>query len=310
MANIPKLEYANGLQGTDATCGEASVYDLRNYIQTVFTMAPSARKYENQDASGADNMFATVPNLKCGAGYLLSLNKTSNWTSFNVPHFVLANTANRVYRMTTLFPESFEIQGYGKFHLTSGEYNASGLAWYENYPVYKTENGSLVCWYDGSQYRISGVIGSTSSSVGNGSKIPNAPYTTSNEPTTSSLSIEITNFTGSCAEANGFYYEVGYLKSNKVYRHAKTGKYFYYFDGSRWVFTDTPFNLSGLYVMGTSSLTGALDNTNGSNGSGCAGMRGLVSDGSVDPRSLATESEEHILSTEDEKSVMITESNL
>ena len=50
MANIPKLEYANGLQGTDATCGEASVYDLRNYIQTVFTMAPSARKYENQDA--------------------------------------------------------------------------------------------------------------------------------------------------------------------------------------------------------------------------------------------------------------------
>ena len=63
--------------------------------------------------------------------------------------------------------------------------------------------------------------------------------------------------------------------------------------------------------MGTSSLRrSALDNTNGSNGSGCVGIEDLMSDGSVDPRSLATESEEHILSTEDEKSVMITESNL
>ena len=311
MANIDKINGISGFQGTDSSCGSVSLYGLRNFIDKVFVSSPNGTSYTVQTTSGANSPFAAVKNFDCGIGYIFfRAGAESTWSTFNIPNFEVGNLASTNKRCTTLFPESFTITGKGTFHLTSGaDPSKVSPAWYSKMPVYKTANGSLSAWFDGSVYQISASVGNKSGAINNGSYLPNAHY---GDAKSSSSMIEISGFTGSSAAANGQYAEVGYLNKQPLFRLAKDGKFYYFFNGSTWVLTDTPITVNGgaCYINGGSSKTGTLDNSSGSNGNCFDGQKANVRDGAMDPRSLAIEDEKSLLSTEDKLNVMITEENL
>ena len=313
MANINKINGISGFQGTDVSCENVSLYGLRNYIDKVFATSTSGSSYSVQPASSSNSPFATIKNFECGNGYIFFRSGAeSSWSVFNIPHFEQGNLENNSNKLvTTLFPEHFTIEGKGEFHLTSGvnDPGSGSKAWYQTMPVYKTLDSSLKCWFNGSSYVISSRVGNTSSSVLNNSFIPNAPY---GDAKTSSATVEISGFTGGSANANGLYAEVGYVNGKILYRHAKTGDFYYFFSGQTWVLTDTPITVNGgaCYVNGGSDVNGKLDNSGGSNGNCCDGQTANVSDGSMDPRSLATEDEDSLMSTEDKLKVLITEDDM
>lgn len=311
MANISKIGALSGFQGTDSGCEKVSLYDLRNYIDTVTVAATSGSGYVSGTTAAANSPFALLKNFECGtACYFYRKGEPNSWSVFNVAHLELGNLASNAKRMTTLYPEQFTITGKGTFHLTTGvkESGSSAPAWYSTHPVYMTTNRSLKCWFDGSTYVISSVVGNKSGSVVNNSVLPNAPY---GSHETSSSTIQVTGFTGGSSNANGLYAEVGYINKNKLYRHAGNGNFYYFNDGSRWALTDTPITTSGTacHINGGTSVSGKLDNSNGSNGRCFDGQVGSVSDGSVDSRSLGTEDELSIMATEDKESALITEEN-
>ena len=310
MANIGKIKGVSGWQGSDQSCDKVSLYDLRNYIDLVFVQDAGGTKYTIQNTASANSPFASVKNFECGSGSIFfRKGEDSSWSTFNIPHYEQGNLADNGNKLvTTMFPVEFTIEGKGTFHLTSGDANQS-KAWYSNMPVYKTANGSLSVWYNGSSYVVSGTTGNASGGLLNNSFLPNAPYGTSK---TSSPSVEITGFTGNSANANGLYVGVGYLNDKVLYRHAKTGDFYYFFNGQTWVLTDTPITVNGgaCYVNGGADVNGKLDNASGSNGNCFDGQTANVSDGSMDPRSLATEDENSLMSTEDRLKVLITEDNL
>lgn len=309
MANITNIPGISGWQGLNSSCEQAGVYDYRNYIEKVFVAMTSGSVYDVVNAATANSPFAVFKNFECGNSYIFFRNPSSS-DDFNIGGFIMSNVSgNSLNRMTTLYPESFVIEGKGTFHITTGvnEPGVSGNAWYNNKPVYMTENRSSKIWYDGSQYVMSSVVGNKSGSIGNESKLPNLEF---GDHKSSSSTVVVSGFTGSSAGANDIYVHVGYLKSEKVYRSATTGNYFYFFNGSSWILSDEPFNITGNYVMRGSTLTGKVDNTNGSNGRGFDGQSGLVRDGGTDPRSLATEDSLNIMSTEDKVSGLITEENI
>lgn len=310
MATITsEIQGISGWQGLNSSCNQVGVYDLKNYVDKVFVAITAGSSFIVQNASVANSPFAAMKTFDCGNSYIFFRNKASS-AAFNIDGFIMSNVSgNSLSRMTTLYPDSFVIEGKGTFHLTTGvnEPGVSGDAWYKGMPVYMTENRSSKIWYDGSQYVMSSVIGNKSGSVSNGSKLPNVAF---GDHKSSSSTVVVSGFTGSSAGANDIYAHVGYLKTEKVYRSATTGKYFYFFNGSSWVLADQPFNITGNYVMRGSTLTGKVDNTSGSNGRGFDGQSGLVRDGGTDPRSLATEDSMNIMSTEDKVSGLITEENI
>tara|TARA_B100000676_G_C17988331_1_gene793336 strand:+ start:538 stop:1440 length:903 start_codon:yes stop_codon:yes gene_type:complete len=298
MANIGNISSISGWQGTPETCGNVGIYDLRNHINKVFVADPSMSSgYLVQIASAANGAFATVKNFECGSSYIFFRNPSSSST-FNIPGFAQGNVENNQGRVTTFYPTEFVIQGKGTFHITT--------MWNQESPVYKTANGSHMIWFNGSTYVLSSGVNNNSNALQNGSVLPNISY---GDNQTSSATIVVDDFTGSSVGANGLYVEVGYYNDQKLYRHALTGNYYYFFNGSVWVLTDTPINTSGsaCYINGTSELTGRLNNSNGSNGRCFDGQSGRVMDGGMDPRSLATEDELSLMSTEDKLKVLITE---
>ena len=312
MANINKIKGISGWHGTDASCEKVNLYDLRNYIEMMFMQSTSGTSYVVQPSASANSPFASIKSFECGtASIFFRGGDESSWNTFNIPHFNQGNLDNNGNNLvTTLFPEHFNVTGKGEFHLTTGADPAKvSKAWYSNKPVYKTADGSLSAWYNGSTYVISANVGSMSGAVENGSFIPNAHY---GDSKSTSASIEIGGFTGGSANANGLYFGVGYLNDKVLYRHGSTGAFFYFFNGQTWVLTDTPVTVSGgaCYVNGGSDINGKLDNSSGSNGNCFDGQTANVSDGSMDPRSLATEDEESLMSTEDKVNVLITEENL
>lgn len=313
MANINKINGISGLQGTDVSCESVSLYGLRNYIDKVFVASTSGSAYNVQTASSANSPFATVKNFDCGNAYIFFRSGSeSSWSVFNIPHFEQGNLENNGNKLvTTLYPDHFTITGKGEFHLTSGvnDPGSGSKAWYQTMPVYKTVDSSLKCWFDGSSFVISSRVGNKSGSVLNNSVLPNAPY---GDAETSSAKVEIAGFTGGSANANGLYVEVGYLNGKILYRHAGNGDFYYFFNGQTWVLTDTPVTVNGgaCYVNGGVEVNGKLDNSSGSNGNCFDGQTANVNDGSMDPRSLATEDAESLMSTEDKLKVLISEANL
>lgn len=298
MANIGNVKSVSGWQGTPESCDGVGIYDLRNHINKLFVATPSMGSgLTVQTASSANGAFATVKKFECGASYIFFRNPSSSST-FNIPSFVQGNVQNNPGRVTTFYPTEFSIEGKGTFHITT--------SWNKTSPVYKVVDGSHMIWFNGSSYVLSSGVNNNSNALQNGSVLPNASY---GDHKTSSSTIEIDDFTGSSVGANGLYAEVGYYNGQKLYRHALTGNYYYFFNGSAWVLTDTPINTSGsaCYINGTSELTGRLNNSGGSNGRCFDGQSGRVMDGGMDPRSLATEDELSLMSTEDKLKVLITE---
>ena len=310
MANIGNLKQNSGWHGSDLSCGNVGIYDLRTHIDIVFTMQTSGIGQAVQTAATANSPFAMIKNFECGNAYIFFRNESSTAT-FNIPHFVQGNVANNSGLVTTIYPTEFVVEGKGTFHLTAGirETGSNAAAWHENAPAYKTIDGSHKIWFDGSEYVLSSKVGDKSGALVNGSVLPNMSF---GESKSASSTVEMSNFTGNSVSANGVYVEVGYLNDQKLYRHAETGNYYYFFNGSIWVLSDTPFNTSGsaCYINGTSSVTGTLNNSGGSNGRCFDGQSGFVRDGGMDPRSLATEDELSLMSTEDKLKVLITEENI
>jgi hypothetical protein len=303
MANINNIPGIAGWQGEVSSCDEVSVHNLRNHIFKVFSVATSGSTFTTQEASSANGLFALIKNFECGNAYIFFRNSSSTAT-FNIPHFVQGNVENNPNRVTTLYPVEFSIDGHGEFHITS--------SWKEESPVYRTLNKSKYIWFDGSSYVLSSGVSNTANSLKNNSVLPNTPY---GEANTSSATIMISNFTGNSSGANGLYVEVGYYKNQKLFRHALTGNYYYFFNGSNWVLTDTAINIAGssCYINGSSELTGSLNNVNGSNGRCFDGQVGTVRSGEVDARSLGTESDadQKLLATESEtdQKVLISEND-
>jgi hypothetical protein len=296
MANIGNTKSISGWQGSPESCGAVGIYDLRNHIDKIFVAsATMGSGYLTVNADEAGGSFALVKNFECGSAYIFFRNASSSST-FNIPSFVQGNVANNLGRVTTFYPTEFSIEGKGAFQITT--------SWNKNSPVYK--GGSHSIWFNGSSYVLSSAVNNNSNALQNGSVLPNASY---GDHKTSSSTIEISDFTGSSSGANGLYAEVGYYNDQKLYRQALTGNYFYFFNGSAWVLTNTPINTSGsaCYINGTSELTGRLDNSGGSNGRCFDGQTGRVMDGGMDPRSIATEDELALMSTEDKLKVLITE---
>jgi hypothetical protein len=298
MANINSgINSVSGMHGTPNSCGDVGIHDLRNSIDKVFVAGQNGSSYITQKAKDANGLFAVIKNFECGGGYIFFRNPQSSST-FNIPHFVQGNIENSQQRVVTFYPVEFSIENHGTFHITT--------KFEDDAPTYELANGSKAIWFNGNSYVLSSSVGNSTDSLKNDSVLPNAPY---GENNTSSSTIEISDFTGNSAAANGLYAEVGYLNDQKLYRLASTGLYFYFFDGSAWNLTDTPVNTSGgaCFIKGTSQLTGRLDNANGSNGNCFDGQTGRVMEGGMDPRSLATEDELKLLSTEDKLKILITE---
>tara|TARA_B100000282_G_scaffold93060_1_gene65474 strand:+ start:199 stop:1098 length:900 start_codon:yes stop_codon:yes gene_type:complete len=297
MANIGNIPTVTGWQGDLSTCSDASLFNFRNFISSVFVASPAGNSLVSQVPASANGAFATIKNFECGAGFLFFRSRGSTAT-FEIPHLELGNLTNNSKLVTTFYPTHFSIEEFGEFHITT-KFNKSA-------PTYELVNGLKTIWFDGSSYVLSDGLGSNNNALKNNSVLPNAPY---GQLVTSSSTIVISDFTGNSASMNGLYVEVGYANNKKLYRQASTGVHFYFFDGSSWNLTDTPVNTSGsaCYIKGTADLTGKLDNSNGSNGRCTDGQVARVMDGGVDPRSLATEDELKLLSTEDKLKVLVTE---
>lgn len=311
MANIDgKIAGVSGLMGQDNGCEPVKVYDLRNHIEKIFSMDVSGTRFAPQNVNDANmEEFSEIYHFKCGAGYLF-YNKSDSTQTYSIPNMAQGNLSASSARMTTLYPESFTIEGRGEFFLTSGyiEPGQNANGWYSDMPVYKTKNGAHKIWFDGSSYVLSSTIGNKTNSFTNQAVLPNVEY--SDVHKTTSHFIEFSGFSGGASDSNGYYYEVGYYNGKKVYRHGKNGGKYYFFDGSNWVLADTPFNKSSCSITGSSDIYGKLDNSSGSNGTCYDGQVAFVRDGGIDPRSLATEDELSLMATEDELKVLITESDV
>lgn len=312
MANIKSgVNGVTGFQGTDEACGQTSIYNLRQHIDTIFAQSNSGSAITDGTAASASGTWATMKNFECGHAYIFYRNAGSNAT-FNISNFVQGNPESRTGAVTTRYPMEFSIEGKGTFHITAGykDPGVSGLAWFNEHPVYKTTTNSNKIWYDGNSYVLSTKVGDKSGSLDNESILPNISY--SDAHVTSSHTIEISGFTSSSAAANGLYAEVGYLNSKPVYRHGKYN-YYYFFNGTHWMLSNTAFHTGGsaCYIKGTADVFGPLNNANSTSGRCFDNQIGNARDGEVDPRSLATEAvNEKLLATEAaEAKVLITESD-
>lgn len=313
MANIKSGVLGNvGWQGTDEACGPVSVYNLRQYINTVFTVDPSGTRTVDQNATQASGDFAAISQFECGNSYIFYRQEGTKNTTFNLPDYVLGNPPASSGAVTTRYPTEFSIEGKGTFHITSGykDPGVSGLAWFNTHPVYKTKTNENKIWYDGNSYVLSTKVGDRTGGLDNESVLPNISF---GDHATSSHTIEISGFTGTSAAANGLYAEVGYLHGQPMYRHGKYG-YYYFFDGTHWILSNRAYNASGssCYIKGSTDKFGPLNNASGGNGRCFDGQTGNARDGEVDPRSLATESDVDmkLLATEAvDAKVLITEAD-
>ena len=301
MANIDKdTNVFIGFQGTSDGCAEINSTDLAGNVTVIYGIL-KGDQFDDRSPSVADNIFTNFNKILCGSGCFMYTNNSSN---FNVPNFVDASDGKNTRKLSTLYPHDFTILNVGIFHLTSG-HAVSSLSWINDRPIYRTLDGGLYCWYDGSSYCISNEVGSSTGKFINGSCLPNSSYGDGRDSATES--VEISGFTGGSASANGIYEEVGYINGKPLYRNGSDCSYMYYWDGSKWVLTNSPVTtLDGAcFISGTSEKFGTL----ASNGNCFEGQTGRTSNAAVDPRSLATESEEAVLATEDKKKVLITEAN-
>lgn len=302
MANIDKdTNVFIGFHGTNTGCSELNATDLAANITTIYGIK-KGDQFDDRTPDVADNMFTNFDKILCGSGCFMY---TKNASTFNIPNFTDATEGKNSKKLSTLYPYDFTIANVGTFHLMSGHKVAS-LSWINDHPTYRTLDGNLYCWFDGSSYAISpGDVGNSSGKFTNASCLPNSSYGDGRDSATES--VEMSGFTGSSADANGVYEEVGYLNGKSLYRNGSDCSYLYFWDGSKWVLTDTPVTTSGTacFISGTSEKFGTLS----SNGRCFSGQTGKTTNAAVDPRSLATESQESVLATEDKKKVLITEAN-
>lgn len=306
MANIDKNKGMTLLwQGMESACTDPSTFELREFIDVVYSNSGLGTL---TDRVTADKFSWEMPmdNFECGHAYIIS---TTEKNSFNIPGAVEASTGANSNLLTTFYPTEFTIKNKGTFHIISGSAtNPSG--WLPNaesnpHPMYKTVSGNLYVWFDGSSYAMSNGLGSSSGKITNASCLPNSSYGDGRDPETQTISIS--GFTGSSSSANGIYDVVGYFNTKPMFRNGSDCSYFYYFDGSKWVLSNNPVFVEGdtCYVSGTSDMFGTLS----SNGNCFSGQSGTARDGLIDPRSLATESEQSLLATEDRVAILITEEN-
>lgn len=293
MANIDKNKrQVTIFQSAGSECVEPKTTDLKQFVNIVYTASGKGTLVDRVTSETAS--FLPISNLECGNSYLLNLTGVS---SFNIPGATLAIEGANTNLMTTLFPTVFTISGKGTFHLTDNPVNKK--------PAYKTADGTMYVWFNNTTYVMSPNLQSMAGAITNASCLPNASYGEGRDST--SQSIQISGFTGSAADANGVYEEVGYLNDKPMFRNGSDCSYFYFFDGSRWVISNMAGSTSSeaCFIRGTSDMFGTLS----SNGRCFENQTGTSRDGKVDPRSLATESKQHLLTTESKESILITEEN-
>jgi len=293
MANIDKNKrQVTIFQSSGSECVEPKTTDLKQFVNIVYTASGKGTLVDRVTSETAS--FLPISNLECGNSYLLNLTGVS---SFNIPGATLAIEGANTNLMTTLFPTVFTISGKGTFHLTDNPVNKK--------PAYKTVDGTMYVWFNNTTYVMSPNLQSMAGAITNASCLPNASYGDGRDST--SQSIQISGFTGSAADANGVYEEVGYLNDKPMFRNGSDCSYFYFFDGSRWVISNMAGSTSteACFIRGTSDMFGTLS----SNGRCFENQTGTSRDGKVDPRSLATESKQHLLTTESKESILITEEN-
>lgn len=293
MANIDKNKrQVTIFQSSGADCIEPKTTDLKQFIDIVYSASGQGTLTDRVTSQLED--FLPISNLECGNSYLLNLTGVS---TFNIPGATLAIEGANSNLMTTLFPTEFTITGKPTFHLTDNTVNKK--------PAYRTADGSMHVWFNNSTYVMSPNKASMAGAITNASCLPNSSYGDGRDPV--SQSIQISGFTGSSASANGIFEEVGYFNDKPMFRNGSDCSYFYFFDGSRWVISNMAGSTSSdaCFIRGTSDMFGALS----SNGRCFTNQTGTSRDGKVDPRSLATESEQQLLATENKQSILITEEN-
>ncbi len=300
MANINKSYSLNWQGNADDLCSTFDYPSADGKIIRSYSPFQNGLRWTQGSPTGS---FDEIRELKCGNSYYINMVVGQ---SVFIEGVVSGTTGSNAGNITTLYPMSFVFDPESDnetFNIINEFYN--------NKPVYKASSSDDFIWYNNAEYVKTVSIGNgvTSNTYKNGACIPNATFTRGikSKPTNSHF-VEVSGFTGAKANLNGNYYHVGYYNGEKTYRDSMCVDHFYYYDGGRWILTDTAFNGQGCYIIGTSDKFGCVDASLGNN---CFdGQRACVFDGNVDPRSLMTEDALKSLATEDSLKVLITEAEL
>lgn len=311
MANISENSF--GWMGSTLSCSQLDVGSFKDKIGTFFRVNENVLEPGNPTTVVDDPLMATWITLECGVSlyYYMAAGVSPFDSGDLISSAFDVNGGNVVGNHVVEFsvsddPANASIMASGVFTMTSQFKN--------DYPVYKqtsTVSGGIAefAWFDGSSYQLSSAVGNMSGAVANGSCVPNHNGYTN--LVTNAAEYEVSSFTGSGSSANGIYCHTGNYNGKKVFTHTGSCSWFMYYDSSlsKWVLTDTRYNMTGIWIAGGDgdTPTGCFD---AASGSGFDGAAGCATDAGTSPDSLATEDKLAVLAVESGLSVLVDEGHV